>query len=111
MPVCLVQVKRFVVWLWFYQHGGIYRLVFIDAIRIDNRITNIDFAEKDATGALFEHTKGAAGDAEVCIVLTVQEALRHIAKVIYVTTFIIAIEERETAVAKRLNDGAQHALE
>src|SRR6266496_6728185 len=47
----------------------------------------------------------------MCIVLTVQEALRYITTVIYVTTYIIAIEECETAVAKRLDDGAQHTLE
>src|SRR6266566_2620669 len=111
MPAILVQVKRLVARFWLYQHGGIYWLVFIDAIRVGNSIADIDFAEKHATGTLFEHAKGATGDAEMCIVLAVQEALWHIATVIHVTTFIIAIEERETAVAKRLDDGAQNAFE
>src|SRR2546421_7249003 len=98
MLAFLVQVKRLVVRFWLYQDGSIHWLVLIDSIRIDNRIADIDLAEKDATGALLEHAKGAAGDAEVRIAVAVLEALRHVPSIVHFAAFIIAVEERETAI-------------
>src|SRR6266702_8171440 len=111
MPSCLIQVEGFVMRLWLYQDSGVHRLVLVYAISICNGIADIDFAEKDAPGTLLEHTKSATGNAEVRIVIAVQEALRHISPVVHLAAFIITIEKRETSIAKRFDDIAQHTLQ
>src|SRR5581483_1027825 len=59
---------------------------------------------------MFERAKDATGDAEIGIGATVLKFVRYLSVIIYPSSFIIAIEERETAIAKRLHHTADHAF-
>lgn len=107
----LVQVECRMAWLGLYEHSCIHRFVEIGVIRQFAGICDRDFPPENAFA--LEHTKDAAGQAEIGIICATLEVLWHILAVLepLALTSISSIEERQTTVAQRFNDRTQHAFE